>query len=326
MVSVWQGISKLGICSKSAAERRPDMAPGRAPANRISAAKPAAGEEKDMAAVTNIAGLSDGNQILGTFPEMIDSNITFKGKNNILYCEPGVILKGSELLFKSDNSVLYLSSSKFPYKLCLKLGYGLVFHMGKDNYINQTMSVFLSEQRHCFIGDNCIFAPGITIRNSDPHLIYDCASKKRINPTRSIYIGDHVWTGQDVMILKGTQIDSGSIVGGRSVVAGSHIPHNTAWAGSPASQIKEGIFWNTSCVDEWNEEMTEASQNYADYVKLFPEIFQLDDGTFTYNESEEIPFDRIDQELNALKTSQEKCEYLIRLSSTKSKNRFVHRL
>lgn len=78
----------------------------------------------------------------------------------------------------------------------------------------------MSEHKHCFIGDNCMFSFDILIRNSDHHLIYDCENNKRINPTKSVFIGDHVWIGQLVNILKGTRIDSGSIVGASSVVAG----------------------------------------------------------------------------------------------------------
>ncbi|MBD5518940.1 MAG: hypothetical protein HDR07_10835 [Lachnospiraceae bacterium] len=64
------------------------------------------------------------------------------------------------------------------------------------------------------------------IRNSDSHLIYSCDDGNRINPPQSVYIGDHVWIGEMVRILKDTQIDSGSIVGVRSVVADKK-PHNS---------------------------------------------------------------------------------------------------
>ncbi len=282
--------------------------------------------EEYMATVTNITGLSGGNQILGTFPEMIDSKIIFKGKNNILYCEPGVTLTESRLVYLADNSVIYLGTNRFVCKLDVAVGNDIVFHFGKDNYTNSAMNVYLSEQRHCFIGDLCLFAPGVVIRNADPHLIYDCDTKMRINPTKSIYIGDCVWVGQDAMLLKGTQIDSGSIVGARSVVTGSKIGHNTVWAGSPAKQVKKGIFWNPSVVHDWKEDMTKASQNYADYVKLFPNDFEINGRILTYNESEVIDFDQIDRQFNTLKTSQEKCDYLIQLNNAKTKNRFVHNL
>ncbi len=279
-----------------------------------------------MLTVTNIQGLSEGNQVRGTFPDLIDSKIVFKGKNNILYCEPGVTITGSELLFKGNNSLIYLGTNTSPYKLNVSIQNDMVFHMGRQNYINTPLNVYLSEQRHCFIGDNCLFAPDIIIRNADPHLIYDCVTKARINPTHSVYIGDHVWIGQEVVLLKGTRIDSGSIVGGRSVATGKPIPHNTVWGGSPAKQLEEGIFWNPTSVHAWRQEQTKASQNYADFVEMSNGDFEIDDGIFEYDESESIGFDQIDNQLNKEQTSLERCEYLIELNSKKTKNRFVHRI
>lgn len=199
-----------------------------------------------MISIKNVFGLSDGNKILGEIPNLKNSEVNFKGKNNILYCEPGVTLNGSVLNFNADNSVIYLGSNRNEYKLNVGVFNDMVFHMGIHNFINQKMTVMLSEQRHCFIGDYGIFSWGICIRNSDPHLIYECNSRTRINPTKSVFIGDHVWIGQECLILKGTRIDSGSIIGGRAVVSGKNISHNTIWAGNPAKQIRGGDFLGLS--------------------------------------------------------------------------------
>ena len=34
-----------------------------------------------------LASLEDGNRFIGEMPEMINSSITFSGKNNVLFCE-----------------------------------------------------------------------------------------------------------------------------------------------------------------------------------------------------------------------------------------------
>ena len=50
------------------------------------------------------------NRIEG-HPEMHKSQITFKGNNNVLYCEGNVKLNGAKFTFNGHNSIVYLSSS-----------------------------------------------------------------------------------------------------------------------------------------------------------------------------------------------------------------------
>ncbi len=271
----------------------------------------------------SIKGLENGNRILGECPQLIDSEVCFEGSENILFCEPGVTLKGSGLYFKGDHSVIFLGASKYEYKLFVALYHDSVFHMGQHNYINQKMTVLLSEQRHCFIGDYGVFSFHVYIRNSDPHLIYDCSTRARINPTQSVYIGDHVWIGQDALVLKGTKIHSGSIIGGMSVVAGKTIPSNTVWAGNPARQIREGVFWDRSCVHDYREDMTEDALVYDTFIEKHYQEYRKDNWIYKTDSSELTEYERIDDELNSLKNSQGKCDYLLKLNECKTKNRFA---
>ncbi len=280
-----------------------------------------------MSSVCNVYGLTDGNQILGEFPNMENSVINFKGKGNILFCESGVALRDSTLNFKNDNSLIFLGTcGHSSYSLNISTHNNTVFHLGAFCYTNNTVSVELSEHRHCFIGDYSIFSTGICFRNADAHLLYSCSTKKRLNPTKSIYVGDHVWIGMNSLILKGTQIDSGSIIGAGSIVSGKKIPHNTVWGGNPAKQLKDDIFWDERCVHSWTEDMTEISADYDAFLNKYPGNDPFDNWIFEYTKAESLDFDEIDQQLNARKTCQEMCDYLIQLNSKKAKNRFVHNL
>ena len=202
------------------------------------------------------ASLENGNRFMGELPEMVNSSVTFTGKNNVFFCEKRVKLNNTNIKFNADNAIVYLCENNNDYKLSLNVYNGNVFYSGKNNYFNGVMNVILSEQKHLFIGNDCLLSFGIWVRNADPHLIYDVESHNRINPTKSIFIGDHVWVGQSAMILKGTQAESGSIIGAMSVVSNKKIDANSSWAGNPAKKIKDGVFWNRPCVHTWTEKQT----------------------------------------------------------------------
>ncbi len=256
--------------------------------------------------------LVNGNQLVGSKPVLKNSSIDFKGKNNIFFCEDNVLLVNSKLVFNGNNSVIYLSSSKYEYKLNLTINNNQVFHMGKDNYINGVMNIILSEQQHIFIGADCLFSTGIWMRNADPHLIYDSQTMQRINPTRSIFLGDHIWLGQSAMILKGTKIGSGSIIGAMSLVPGRTITSNTSWGGNPAVLLKTNVFWDGSCVHEWTDEKTELNQ-----------IYENDRYIFSNEQHDSILFEEIERELYELKKAKDKLDYLIILNRNDTKNRFA---
>lgn len=277
-----------------------------------------------MIPVNLIHEMDNGNKIIGCYPQMQNSSIIFAGTNNILYCEENVRLVDSTLNFKGNNSVIWLGTNRHKYKLIVNIWNDSVFHMGRDNWINQAITVMLSEQKHCFIGSDCLFSLNIMIRNSDAHLIYSCSDGRRINPTQSIYIGDHVWMGQDVRLLKGTQIDSGNIIGAASVVARKKIMHNSSWAGNPCRLIGEGVFWDNAGVPNWSAERTEKSMLYSDYITEYKQNCHEDYWIYKYDEAECMEWSELEEKFSTKMSPMEKCEYLIGLNERKMKNRFVH--
>ena len=150
----------------------------------------------------------NNNKILVKDPILLSSNISFKGKNNCLICEENVILENSSISFNGDNSIIYLSRNRNKYYFSISIYNNSVLYIDENNYMNGKLNMVLSEEKHILIGKNCLFSFGIWLRLADPHLIYDIETSERINFSKSIFIGDHVWLGQDAMILKGTQIGS----------------------------------------------------------------------------------------------------------------------
>lgn len=252
------------------------------------------------------------NKVLGEFPELYHSKISFAEENNILYCETGVKLEDNTVQFQGSDSLIYLSTNRHNYKLSVSIYNGSTLMMGKHNYINGKLNLILSEGKNIIIGNDGLFSFGIWMRLADPHLIYDSETMKRINPSKSIYIGDHVWIGQNALILKGTRIGSGCIIGAMSVLSGKKYPSNTIWCGNPARQVKKDVFWLGDCVHNYLPSDTASVETSAN-------------GAFLYSNrpKEILNLEEIELQLSKDKTAAGRLEFLRSIfCNTMEHNRF----
>lgn len=241
-----------------------------------------------------------------------NSKIIFAGKNNILFVEDGVCLRNSTISFQGDNAVVYLSKNRHTYFLRITLYHDSAVYIGDDCYINGAMTLVASEQQNILIGKEDLFSFGIFIRTADPHLLYDCETKRRINASRSVLIGDHVWIGQNALILKGTQVGSGSVIGGGAVLSGKKVISNAAVCGNPAREIRRNIFFSSECVHKWTRETTEK-------YKI------MDTDRYIYHaDTQSITLEQIDAELKDAATVEQRMERIQRLLvDNKEKARFA---
>lgn len=261
----------------------------------------------------DIPSLRD-NQIIGPLT-LQGTEITFQGKNNILYCDDryGVPaqLTGCTFQFTGDNAIVYLCASRKPIRVNLTVHNDTVFFCGHDTFFNDAPHVIVSEHTCVLIGDGCLLSHACWMRTADPHPIYDCETLTRINVSRSIFLGDHVWIGQGTGMLKGTRIGSGSIIGAQAMLAGKRVPSNTAWGGNPARLLRRGVFFLGSSVHGYSKADTEKSMH-----------FRRDDFIYTHSPEDAVPFDDIDAALDALSTPMERVHYLDGLRQNTAKNRF----
>lgn len=108
-----------------------------------------------------------------------------------------------------------------------------------NGYINTSTEI------NCFnyieIGDETIISDNVKIHDSDNHeIIMSEGVKKDI--FAPVIIGNHVWIGKNVLILKGVHIGDNAIVGAGSVVT-KNVPAGTLVVGNPARVIKENVKW-----------------------------------------------------------------------------------
>lgn len=253
----------------------------------------------------------ENNEFMGEVPNLKNSQININGENNLFICEENVNLWNSRIDFNGNNSVLYLSSNSFDYGVNISINGNNVCFIGKNNFFNGISNIVLSESKNIIIGDECLFSYGVSIRVADVHLIYNTQTKERLNYSKSIYIGDHVWFGQYALILKGTKIGSGSIIGAHSVLSNKTVPSNTTFAGSPARLTKENTFWVGYSVHPWDEETT---QHYSHYNSE-DFVFIKSDNTLNIED--------IEYNLNNLSNTEDILSYIESHFLISGKNRFA---
>lgn len=92
---------------------------------------------------------------------------------------------------------------------------------------------YIHAQKSIKIGDNCVIASGVNIIDSNGHIVL---SKNRTigrDAPQPIEIGNNVWIGLNVTILKNTRIGNNCVVAAGSVVKGQ-FPDNVIIQGNPA--------------------------------------------------------------------------------------------
>lgn len=95
------------------------------------------------------------------------------------------------------------------------------------------------------IGHHVVISERVVLRDSDNHAIMDADSMTagKSVVTAPIVVGDHVWIGMNVIVLKGVTIGEGSIVAAGSVV-NKDVPPRCLVAGVPAKVVKTDVSWN----------------------------------------------------------------------------------
>lgn len=92
----------------------------------------------------------------------------------------------------------------------------------------------LSAKESLVVGRETLIGPGSRVFDSDQHDL-DEARRERTAPVR---IGDYVWIATDVLVFKGVEIGSHSVVGARSLVTRS-LPEHSLATGFPAVVVGE---------------------------------------------------------------------------------------
>lgn len=186
------------------------------------------------------------NRMLKPYKKIKGLTITITGSNNEIIIEMPSKFVSTNIVVNGDNNKFLLKATKHRTIRHAVFGMenGGQITVGGGLSVYRDLNVVAKEGKKIEIGDECMFAREIMIRNNDGHTIIDRETKEIINAPEDIIIGNNVWLGARCMILKGTEIGDGSIVGAMSLVNKKFKEKNIIIAGNPARKVRENIQWD----------------------------------------------------------------------------------
>lgn len=180
---------------------------------------------------------------------MINCSFNSHGKNNQVILKQSSMVRNCHFNFYGDNNTVVIGEKTTVINS--------TFHsendcnriiIGKGTKVCGKTEFACMENTEILIGDNCLLSSEIFFRTGDSHSVIDM-NGKRINPSKSITICNHVWIGQGVKITKGVTVPNDCIIGIGSIVTRKFEKPNTAIAGNPARIIKENINWDVKRIE-----------------------------------------------------------------------------
>lgn len=163
------------------------------------------------------------------------------GGNTILF-ETESSLDKVEIRFNGENALITLGENvRIVNSLYIECGNETKVTIGNNTSFDKT--IIFSAYANIEIGNDCMFSYDVYLRNHDSHFIFDKTTGGRINYGKSIEIKDHVWVGQNSILLPGVKVGEGSVVGAGCITSSS-FPNNVVIAGNPGRVIRKEIEWD----------------------------------------------------------------------------------
>lgn len=171
-------------------------------------------------------------------------HLTPHAKNNVVVVGHETNMYGHYHIHGSGGLVVLGAEVRQTSSLNVWLwGHGGLVFWGKGSTANGVTINVQGEGRRVVIGDDCMFAREVNVRDSDMHGVVDMQSEEWLNPSADVLIEPHVWVAEDAWVMKGSEVGFGSVVGGKSYVTG-RVPRFSSVAGIPAKVIRSGVSWS----------------------------------------------------------------------------------
>ncbi|MGY1692260.1 acyltransferase [Geodermatophilus sp. SYSU D01105] len=184
------------------------------------------------------------NRIIGQSSLTSKLSVVFekRAENCLLELAPGVKYSGS-VRFRLPGSVIRIGA-RSDVTGHIGVGRDCLVTIGEGVWIGRGFEITAAEGQQVTIGDDCLIAPLTNIRADDSHPLYDGVTGRRINPSRSVQVGEHVWIGRDSVLLPGSRVGDGAVIGFRGMVTGSRpVPERALAVGSPVRIVRRDVVW-----------------------------------------------------------------------------------
>lgn len=175
---------------------------------------------------------------------LIGCSIKCKGSNNTIIIKKNALLYRCKItILGNDNYIVIGENTVSKYANINIEDCNNKVLIGAKTRLCGKIKIACIESSEIIIGENCLFSSEIEIRTGDSHGIYNDKGI-RINHAKNIYIGNHVWIGFRVIILKGSLISDDSIIGAGTIVTHEFKEKNCIIVGAPGNIIKKNVIWD----------------------------------------------------------------------------------
>lgn len=145
----------------------------------------------------------------------------------------------------SNRKTLFANSGRITIDKKANFGCGTVIRNKGSVTFGEDFSCTGNTQIICssdiVFGKQCLISWDVLLMDDDQHRILD-DSNNVINNPKSIVIGDNVWIGCRVTVLKGTEIPNGNVIAAGSLICGKHTEPDAVIT-SEKRVIRCGVKW-----------------------------------------------------------------------------------
>lgn len=154
------------------------------------------------------------------------------------------------LRVNTPDPVIYLNLGELKPQPARPLHLQVTFYNGKNQLLYwgegassvETRCVINGEGRAIVVKRDAMLSNGVYLRTHDGHALVDLAEQEILNPGGDIEVHEHVWLGQDALVVGQARIGSGSVVGTKSMAKGD-IDKTCVAGGVPAKVLKRNVTW-----------------------------------------------------------------------------------